>query len=421
MKHQTLSLRRLSRIGFVVMSTMVSIPTAHGFSWRAPEEKPPVVTPPKPSPAPAPVPAPTPAPNPAPEPTPVPPVTTPTPPREPAGETPLEIFSDVSYPVGLSVDNYYSSYRELLEVRSGSQNVNADSCQGDIKGKDRFADRITFFVNEMMKDQRPQIGSIASLFGASSAVSTHAPVSLKRFPMCKVTATSLTHTLGTGKASAQSVIDKLNVFVDAYNKHRTGTLKGDVRSEIALNRLWTRFMSCLSYAESLTTADTKTSENVALKVGPSGYRKPAGVKFYEDALQPEESRLNIGLYQFTPNSTGNVNPCLKSWNSQYPSCALPTNASQAQMVQLLGSSYQTFNAFCGTHKLLQTFAIQVNTAKTSATHPANHSGTSTKPANDRCVTPFFKAGKAYNHFGPLQNSTGSNLNSLMTCVLKDLP
>ncbi|MBX3039087.1 MAG: hypothetical protein KF789_00095 [Bdellovibrionaceae bacterium] len=417
MKHHTYTLRRWGRIGFVLMSTLVSIPTAHGFSWRPPEEKPPVVTPPAPTPAPQPTPTPQPpVTTPTPAPTPVP-----TPPREPAGETPIEIFSDVSYPVGLSVDNYYSSYRELLEVRSNAQNVNADSCLVDVKGKDRFSDRITFFVNEMMKDQRPQVGSIASLFGASSTVANHAPVSLKRFPMCNVTVASLTHTLGSGKVPAQGVIDKMNTFVNAYNKHRTGSLKGDVKSEIALNRLWTRFMSCLSYAESLTTADTKTSENVALKVGPSGYRKPAGVKFYEDALQPQESRLNIGLYQFTPTAGGNVNPCLKSWNSSYPSCALPTNASQAQMIQLLGSSYQTFNAFCGTHKLLQTFAIQVNTTKASATHTANLSGSSTKPTNDRCVTPFIKAGKAYNHFGPLQNSTGSNLNSLLTCVLKDLP
>lgn len=82
------------------------------------------------------------------------------------------------------------------------------------------------------------------------------------------------------------------------------------------------------------------------------------------------------------------------------------------MIKVLGSSYQSFNAFCGIHKVVQTFAIQVNTSSSSSTHPSNGG----KTAANRCVTPHFYAGKAYNHFGPLQNSTGENMNSLYSCI-----
>ncbi len=86
------------------------------------------------------------------------------------------------------------------------------------------------------------------------------------------------------------------------------------------------------------------------------------------------------------------------------------------MIKILGSSQHSFNSFCGVHKVVETFAIQAYTKNSSSTHPTNVSGSGLKSPANRCVTPYFYAGWAYNHFGPLQNSTGSNLNELHSCI-----
>ena len=133
-------------------------------------------------------------------------------------------------------------------------------------------------------------------------------------------------------------------------------------------------MGCLSYTESLTTADSSRSYRVADKYAPSDYRKPEGVKFYEDPYQDEASKLNIGLFQFTPTWYGNVNPCIRNWNAWFPSCSVGAKPSKSSLIRKFGSSYQTFNAFCGVNKFVQTFAIQQNTTRTKSTHPDNYSG-----------------------------------------------
>ena len=79
---------------------------------------------------------------------------------------------------------------------------------------------------------------------------------------------------------------------------------------------------------------------------------------------------------------------------------------------------QSFNAFCGAHKLIETFSIQINTNNAHATHPDNAINGVLKSAENRCVSPHFYAGWAYNHFGPLQNSTGKNLDELFSCIEK---
>jgi len=174
---------------------------------------------------------------------------------------------------------------------------------------------------------------------------------------------------------------------------------------------------CLSYVESLTTADRPFSDRIAQAYAPSDYRRPAGVLFYEDPLQPEASALNLGLFQFSPDSGGNIYACIKQWNLIYPSCQVPSGGSTKEMLRLLGSSYQSFNAFCGTEKPSEMFSIQVNSSNSKRTHPANwRSDGSLKAPKDRCVSLYF-AGAAYNHFGPFQNSTGNNLEELLTCTL----
>ena len=177
-------------------------------------------------------------------------------------------------------------------------------------------------------------------------------------------------------------------------------------------------MGCLAYTESLTSADVSSSYKVSEEYSPKGFEKPKGVKFYEDPYQDATSRLNIGLYQFTPNSSGNIYPCVLQWNDFFPENKIDTRADQNELIRVFGSSFQSMNAFCGINKVVQTFAIQVNTDEQKRTHPGNRDGQSLKASSNRCVTPWFYASYAYNHFGPLQNSTGNNLKKYTKNKLK---
>lgn len=359
---------------------------------------------------------PTPAPS-TPAPT-LPPVT----PGTPAGAVrpevlpEVDVFADVSYQVASQVDDQHRSYRELLPQRSSEMSHQVDQCDVSLQNKSSFADRIAYQLDLHMNDLKGELSPIASYYALSSNVSSYYPVSLIRQPMCGVTSATLSKTIN--KVPSARVIEKMNTFANRYNQYREGALQGDASSFTKLHRLWGRMMMCLAYTESLTSANTKTSDRVAASVAPSGYRRPAGVLFYEDPYQDAASKLNLGLYQFTPNAGGNINSCIRQWNNIYPQCQISTKASQAEMIRILGSSYQTFNAFCGVNKVIQTFTVQVNTTSSSATHPNNkNSNGSLKPPAERCVSLHFQAGKAYNHFGPFQNSTGSNLEEMLNCTL----
>jgi hypothetical protein len=227
----------------------------------------------------------------------------------------------------------------------------------------------------MIKDVPAMIGFIGSSYGTPTNDADLFPTSLIRHPLCAVSKSTLSKTMK--KVPAQSTIDKLNIFATTVNSLRASVLKGDQKAKIELLSIWTRFFSCLAYTESLGTADNSTSQSVAALYSPSGYRRPAGVEFYEDAQQPPVSRLNIGTFQFTPNSAGNITPCIKAWNSihtEAQTCKIPTNANLGELIKILGSSLQSFNAFCGVHKLIETFSVQVNTTNSGATHPSNFEG-----------------------------------------------
>lgn len=327
-------------------------------------------------------------------------------------------YLNISSIVGPSVDAY-RRLSELTKVRSLINDDAADKCFDDNEPHDQFADQISYYSQKMIKDVPAMVGSIGSYYGTSSSDAAYFPTSLIRHPLCPVNSSTLSQTIKN--VPSQTTINKLNEFANAVNTLRTEVINGDQNAKAELLSLWSRFFSCLAYSESLGSADSSTSQNVAKKYSPAGYRKPAGVEFYEDPAQPAESKLNIGAFQFTPNKSGNISPCLKAWNKLHagkPSCQVPVNGSQGDLIKVLGSSYQSFNVFCGVHKLIQTFAIQVNTTKASATFPTNMLNGKLKPQEARCVTPHFQAGKAYNHFGPFQNSTGSNLEELMSCTLR---
>lgn len=344
-----------------------------------------------------------------------------TPPAKPTIDLGPDLNSDeylnASSVVGSSVDTY-KKLNELTQTRVSINGDTVDKCFIDNTPHDQFADQISYYTQMMIKDVPAMVGMIGSYYGTSENDSNYFPTSLIRHPLCNVTKSTLSQTIRN--VPSQATIDKLNAFANAVNALRSDVLKGDMKAKAELLSLWSRFFSCLAYTESLSSADSRTSQNVANKYAPSGYRKPAGVEFYEDPAQPPVSRLNIGTFQFTPDKNGNIAPCLKAWNKMHPTtaCQLPLNASQGELINILGSSYQSFNAFCGVHKLVQTFAIQVNTSKASATHPLNLINGKLKSQENRCVSPHFQAGRAYNHFGPFQNSTGSNMDALFTCTLR---
>ncbi len=328
-----------------------------------------------------------------------------------------EDYLDAAAEIGPQVDDSQND-NELIGSQRENMNVDqVDQCFNDQGEHHYFADQISYYVQEMIDDVPAKIGFIGSSYGTSTDDNAYFPTSLIRHPLCQVSSATLSKTMN--KVPGQSTIDKLNRFAATVNSFRQDVLAGNQSAKKELLGTWTRMFSCLAYAESLSTADSTTSKNVATKVAPTGYRKPAGVKFYEDPAQDAASRLNIGMFQFTPNSGGNIQPCIRAWNSIHQeknNCQIGQKASQSELIKILGSSYQSFNAFCGIHKLVQTFAVQVNTSKTSATHPSNVVNGKFKNYEERCVSPHFQAGKAYNHFGPFQNSTGTNLDKLFTCI-----
>lgn len=345
-------------------------------------------------------------------------------PREPASSTNafrpenFDVFSEVAYPVGLGVDNSYKNYRELLPVRRAQESHASDRCDVHLEGKDRFADRIAYAVDLKMHASKAQLSYVASYFGLSSDVNSYAANSLLSHPLCNVTSQTLTTTLNGKNIPSAAVIKKANDFADKINSYRREAFAGNPQGYVKAAKLWSKYMMCLSYMESLTTADSAKAQRVAEKYAPTGYRRPAGVNFYEDPHQPLASRLNIGMFQFTPDAGGNIQACLREWNQLYPQCTIGTKASQADLIRVLGSSLQTFNAFCAVAKVTGMFAVQVNTSKAYNTHPYNVNGNgSLKNASDRCVSPHMSVGRSYNHFAPFQNGSGFTLDTVLSCTL----
>lgn len=336
-------------------------------------------------------------------------------PQDPVDPADPDLFDLSSY-IADTVDRAQNR-DELAKPRSLSSDFKVDRCHAELNGMNQFSDSIAFFVGELSKGQQVQLQSLGSIFGYSTNPSTYEKVSLLSHPLCDVTRSSLSHTIAGRSMPDTTTINLAQRFADDHNRYRTQFLNGDEEGSVQAQRLWGRFFGCLAYTESLTTADTSSSRSVASRIAPRSYTKPAGVKFYIDPRQSEASKLNIGLFQFTPTFGGNINPCIKQWNKDYPSCQI-SDRSTDNMIYAVGSAAQHFNAYCGVHKLLQTFFVQTHSNQTRRTHPANFPSGRMKPTSQRCVTPHIHASRAYNHFGPLQNTTGNNLKKLMSCVYK---
>jgi hypothetical protein len=345
-----------------------------------------------------------------------PPTTDPIPDPDP-GRNPIPSdFANAGDLVGDQVDKYYGSYNALNTNREDSLNNDSDYCEADLDNYNKFSQRIAYFVESQLEDATTDLSYLAPYYAVPSSNDNFLTSGLAQRELCISTSSSLRKTLKkSDRVPSSSVIKKLNSFERKINDLREKMLDGQEDAKMLLTKEWTKFFSCLAYTESLSSADSSSSNRVAKKYAPSGYRKPAGVKFYEDPYQDEASKLNIGMFQFTPNGRGNINACLGSWNELYPQCQVSKGASRSSLIKVFGSSLQTMNAFCGVNKIVQTFSVQVNSSKSYATHPSN----SNRAKADRCVTPWIYSGYAYNHFGPLMNSTKSNLSKLISCIDKN--
>ncbi|WP_127717479.1 hypothetical protein [Halobacteriovorax sp. HLS] len=306
---------------------------------------------------------------------------------------------------------------EFTIKRDSSEESYADKPSTLLDPKDIFSSYVTFYIDSFLFNMKPRVETLAPYYSVPRLLSEHSYSGLAHAELCHSTSTSLAATIKESKVPDQEVIDELNIFEKRVNLLRNKTIfDSSKEAKVELVKVWSKFMGCLAYTESLTSADTSSSYNVSKEYSPRDYNKPLGVKFYEDPYQDLASRLNIGLYQFTPNSSGNIYPCIYQWNDIYPDSNINTNEQQDNLIRIFGSSFQGMNAFCGVNKIIQTFAIQVNTDEKKRTHPDNYTIAGIEESQNRCVTPWFYASYAYNHFGPLQNSTGLNLKKLITCV-----
>lgn len=256
------------------------------------------------------------------------------------------------------------------------------------------------------------------------------PASLHSHEMCQHSKAELN---SISKKSFNDVEVKLvNEYAELHNKLRKN------KDQKGLDALWTRMMSCLTYEESLGDADAYNKRNRAtvvaaakkISIDPAPAVNP-GVKQYFDAAQDNKvSAYNIGLFQLSPDRKGNVHSCITAWNAHMDkvkpkddTCKVSTSISNKDFAAVLNSSSQAFNAFCGVQKVHDTMAVQVNTTASWATSPKNKKDGKLKAGKDRCVSLNFKAGKAYNHFGPFQKTVAkksegkSNLHSLYSCAL----
>lgn len=342
-------------------------------------------------------------------------------PGSPGGPTSqIDWITEVAEPMGKAVDNQYSAYRELMAVRTSAKSFAVDTCDPEIQGKNRFADRIAYAVSKFVTPARIDIGAgIAPLFNLNANNSTYLPTGLLSHPFCRVTLETLTETFENYRVPDATVIAKAQKFTDLLNQFRNEARAGSRDGQVKAYRLWSKFMMCLGYMESLTTANSQAADSIASSFG---FNRPPGVSFYNDPNQSAaDSVLAIGIFQLSNVvKWGDSYSCVMDWNRQFPSCRIDPDISKKDMVPILGSARQTFNAYCGVSVVARMFGVQVNATKAKNTHPDNVLASGAlKAPGDRCVTPFMNVNKSYNHYAPLQNGSGFTLNNILSCTLAD--
>ncbi|MCP4937145.1 MAG: hypothetical protein GY927_23790 [bacterium] len=311
--------------------------------------------------------------------------------------------------------------RELLVTRTRDSQFDLELNSGQLSS---FGDQLTVEVIRHLQKSQIYLSNIGSIFSIPSSRALE-QISLNSHPICKSTKTTLKKIIRRSASLSNQEVELVKKFEKRLNKSRREYLR-DHKNIKPVIRNWSALAGCLAYTESLGDPDTSVSRRRAKELLGQGYTKPTGVKFYYDkGHENPNSRWNVGLYQFVLLRAGNINPCIKSWKAQsLPGNSIIKNLDLKDMGRFIGSPSQSFNAFCGLNKILQTFFVQVYTTRAKYTHPNNRmsDGTLKKPS-DRCVS--LHHGKAYSHFGPLtrtvvnSNRSGSrrsNLGKLMHCV-----
>lgn len=329
------------------------------------------------------------------------------------------------------------------------------------------------------------------------SMSDSSPVSLLTHPFCVQDEKAIMEMIGPlpdyrperDRTPKIDTVTKLRDFTDALNTARAKILLGSEESQPALHQyvgLWTQFMGCLAYEESLQSTGEPNSASeksnreqfaVAMKAHPEQRMRfmkgdakepvqPLGVQFGEDTYGDYYSHLKkaraayrkeleamltakgapqftkeqidskvgekvfseieaqfkpwpvVGLYQFNP-IVGNVAPCIAQWNKLVSDARCKLRNSKNSILTAVSTAGQTFNAFCGTQKIVQAFNSQINTYSPLGVDRSNVLPTGElRPPNDRCLSIVGRGGsrRVYAHFGVLANSTVTNLGRLMDCV-----
>ncbi len=288
-----------------------------------------------------------------------------------------------------------------------------------------FGDQLTVELVRHLKSGLVKFSGFRSIFSIPGTGTAH-PLSLSSHSVCQTSSTDLRSILRDNTDMRDREFELVNTFEKAVNKRRREYL-ADPNKQDAFLKTWAALAGCLAYAESIGDADGTSSVNRARELLGAGYQKPPGVKFYYDSTHSnEESRWNVGLYQFVLKRGGNINSCLQSWKAHMlPGSTVVGGLNLKGMGKFVGSPSQSFNAFCGVNKILQSFYVQAYTTNRRYTHPNNRGSASRlKPPSDRCVS--LHHGKAYSHFGPLTRSVvnrsasatyRSNLEKVMQCTV----
>lgn len=267
-----------------------------------------------------------------------------------------------------------------------------DTCLPDdfeLKDKNTFLNRIELWVTYYLSHEvELEMEDVYPLYNVKDGLSR---MSLNDIHFCEINSAGL-------KRSLNSVPDLKTISL-------LNTIFYNQMNDLDKSATAQKIFSCLALEESLGDPDTESSKKIYKNVTGKNL-KPSGVKFYIDHLQKKESALNIGLYQFTPTLAGNINPCLKAWNKLFDKKQTCQVKTKSEALEALGSPAQNLNAFCGIHKIIETASVQMGSSNANAKFDPKV----------QCVSLQMKAGNAYNHFGPFQNSTGKNLASLAKCI-----
>jgi len=361
-------------------------------------------------------------------------------------------------------DTYYGKSNLIMERTQKLSDV--DAC-AEIPGQKNFLNAIEGGVRTALTARQIESNPlIDDPYGLPGTANSH-PVSLISNPICIQGAEQIEAIVGAGYVPDAATIEKLNKFSEASNKDRELALQGDTLALASFTKRMTQMMGCLAYAESLQTADNPGVDatfSMAVEAIPGSSKhfvdasgeivRPSGVLFSEDrpgeyfleqrklkaagALTDEKIKELkekykpwpvVGLYQFNPKF-GNVGPCVQQWNKLVtnPVCQI-NGSSPADVMRALASPGQTFNAFCGVQKIVQSFNSQVNTRNGRALDKDGSIMTGVDISNmlpngqikapqDRCVSLVTRSsrGRIYSHFGPWRNSVKDNMGKLINCV-----